>query len=323
MAVTKLFELVNEIQLTNDYWFVRTDSGAHFETFYKNSFVGINWNYVTVEDLKKRSVEDLKNRIIKREDLNPDDPYDKGKATAIYNKLLRFSELKKGDRIIIPSTGSEYLAFGVISDKAIYVDEKQSFQCEYYKRRKVKWFRLEKFEDLDPTVYKIRMSRHAISSINEHAWFIDRIMDSVFTKEGNSHLVLDIQKKGNINLKHLNTMVTEIEKLMQKANDYFELGEDISESYIKLNLQSPGKIEIILKKGFSLIILAAVIASLGGDINHQKSYVDKLPIPANEKKEIQTFIDINRADIDAIDSVMQSLDVPRDRINSGLIDGPN
>jgi len=136
-----LLENVKNIESHRGYWFVRTDSGKNFETFVKNSFIGIGWNGITLEDLRDASLKaaEVKRKIAKRYNIDIDKSSGKGKTTAIYTKLLRFKEFKKGDLIIIPSSNSKLYAFGIIQDNSIYNDIDQTHNCSYYKRRKVEW----------------------------------------------------------------------------------------------------------------------------------------------------------------------------------------
>mgnify|MGYP006141146013 CR=1 FL=1 len=49
-----------------EYWFVRTDNGDNYESFLRNGFIGIGWNEITVEDLRKIDVygESIRQKII-------------------------------------------------------------------------------------------------------------------------------------------------------------------------------------------------------------------------------------------------------------------
>lgn len=310
MALPNLYDLVGEVNTGTDYWFVRTDSGTYFETYLQNGFVGIGWNYITLEDLTKSDV-DVKEKIGRFEKLDLEDSNNKRLVTTIYTKLLRFKNLAKGDRIVIPSAASGQFAFGTIEDKNPYVDADQSFDCEYYKRRRVRWGVVKFIEDLDPNFYKIKMSRHAISSVKENGWLIDKVLESLFVKDGRSHFVLNILKEDPIQLATLTNLVSSITTLSNNINAHFDLGESPDTSAIRLQLQSPGTIEIILEKGKSLIILAAVLSiiSCGGSDDH-------LRIPQGEKDQINDFINLNSHEIDSIRNSMEALEVNKDKINS-------
>lgn len=155
------------------------------------------------------------------------------------------------------------------------------------------------------------MSRHALSSIKDEGWLIDKILESLYVKNGRSHFVLNIEKEGDIQLSSLTTFVSTISRLATKISEHFELGEQPETSAIKLQLQSPGSIEIILEKGKSLIILAAIlsITACSGTDTH-------LNIPQEEKQELHRFMDINEQDINAIKNEMDTLQVNKDKINS-------
>ncbi len=308
-----LFEQVNEIDESDEYWFVRTDSGQFFETYLANDFIAIGWNYITIEDLRG-SDEVVKAKIAKNAKLSLDDSNERGKVTAIYTKLLRFINLKKGDRIIIPSSNSDNYAFGIVASQRTTSDAEQSFDCEYYKRRKIKWLNSSPMSKLDPIFYKIRMSRHAISSVKMYASYIDKQMDALFFKKGNGHFVIDVLTTSDINLKLITQLINLIEEISVQINKKFELDEDISESLIKLNLQSPGKIELILPKGKTLVVFAARLM-----FSSTPTSFEGLPIPKSEKTEIKDFAEEHKKKLETLDSIMNKLSVDRAKINSGVV----
>lgn len=137
IELPNLYALVDVIDVGTDYWFVRTDSGMYFETYLENNFIGIGWNYITLEDLTKSDVE-VKNKIAQHEGLDLSDSDKKRLVTTIYTKLLRFKNLAKGDRVVIPSSGSGEFGFGIVLDRSPYVDVNRTGNCEYYQTKKSK-----------------------------------------------------------------------------------------------------------------------------------------------------------------------------------------
>jgi restriction system protein len=159
----------------------------------------------------------------------------------------------------MPSKSSEILAFGYISDDVIY-NNFDDIDCDYHKRRKVDWILTERLNELDPIFYKIIFSKHAVSKLNGYAKYIDKVVSNVFIKGEHSHLVLDVTTADNIPVEVLYGMITSVRNLTELINTNFNLGDSLSENAIKLNLQSPGNIEFIYKRGKSLLVLSLILS---------------------------------------------------------------
>ena len=81
MIIEDLIKKVTEISLATQYWFVRTDYGENFETYYNNEFIAIGWNNITLEDLKDpNSDERIRTKLIKSENLDPLNKKTKGNS---------------------------------------------------------------------------------------------------------------------------------------------------------------------------------------------------------------------------------------------------
>ncbi|PTQ92405.1 hypothetical protein C8P68_1125 [Mucilaginibacter yixingensis] len=310
MIFEELINHVNNLQADKQYWFVRTDSGLYFDTYTKHDFIGIGWNQITVEDLHKRSEVEIKTKIAQSEGYDLGITKGKGKVSAIYNKLKRFDSLAKGDIVIIPSASSSRYAFGVIEDSTIYVDSKETNDCSYHKRRKVKWLAIKQVSSLDPVFYQIKVSRHAISNIKRFEKYIDNVTDHLYIKEGYGHFVLDIKTQDDINVKALLTLIESLQELAKQINIEFNLNENIDSSSIRLNLQSPGKIEFKLHSGKTLIILAAVLSIASGCTLNS----DQISTADNHK--LEKFVTIHQDTIQQAEQGIDELKVDRDKINA-------
>jgi len=306
MIIDYLVNQVKEIPTKTDYWFVRTDDGKYFETFLKNGFIGIGWNEITLEEIKKgKSSNSLREKIIKSEKLDSSEPSTKGKVTTIINKLTNFVNLKKGDVIVIPSNSSSRLAFGVIEDSKIYLDIDKSNKCNFIKRKKVNWIVVKNMSELDPNFYTIKVSRHTISKVDDYSVFIDSVISSLFIKEDNAHFVLDIKTKKEINVNTLIALINNIQFLTKEINSKFLLGEEIDSNSIRLNLQSPGKIEFKLFSGKSLITLVALLSLTCCNESDDST-----------NTELDSFIATNKVVLEEINQAMDELEVDKQRINS-------
>lgn len=253
------------LETEKDYWFIRTSKGVNFNAFKNHGFIGIGWNYITTQDLRDKSEIQIRSKIaISHAEkgivgLDSNTRAGKTKITSIYNKIKRFESLEEGDLIVIPSKSSEFLAFGYIADNEIYNDFADN-NCEFNKRRKVNWIETKSLAELDPIFYKIIFSKHAVSKINGYAKYIDKVISNVFIKDDESHLVLDVRTVEDIQIEELYGMISSVRKLTELINQEFQLGDNLSDNAIKLNLQSPGNIEFIYERGKSLLVLAMLLS---------------------------------------------------------------
>lgn len=310
MIFEELIKSVEKVESEKGYWFVRTDSGENFQTFIDNEFIGIGWNEISLDDLNKLDPESIKVKIAKIEKLDLSISNNKGRVTSALNKLLIFKNFKKGDLIIIPSENSSHYAFGVIDDDGIYTDTKLSNSCDYYKRRKIKWLEVKNVNTLDPIFYRIKNTRHAISDIKDYQNYIDNVTNNLYLKEGYAHYVMEILTKEDINVDSLLTLIKSIKILSNEINKDFNLNEDVSETSIRLNLQSPGRIEFKLPSGKTLIILATIVGILSG------CAPDKTLLSASDTKKCEKFVAVHDQTIKDIEKSMEELNVKKEEIKN-------
>jgi len=301
MRLEELLARVERISPDRGYWFIRTDSGSNFETFVQNNFIGIGWNEITENDLANKSIGEIKEKIASIEKLDLEIAKGKAQATAIYTKISRFSRLKKGDFILIPSYGSSRLAFGEIADSKVYSDAQIVGNCDYVKRRKVKWLEVKHLDDLDPVFFQIKHPRHAIFDVKEYQPYLDRVTETLYKRNDFVHYVLDIRTRKDIDLDLLLQLMESIKKLTKAINDEFKLDEDQEQLTVKLNLQSPGKLELIRKAGGTLILLAIVLSSCTTG-------------EATGNRKLDDFINVNQPTINKIDTTIKKLEIDKDKI---------
>lgn len=175
--------------------------------------------------------------------------------------------IKGGDIVLIPSHSSFEIAFGVVVSSGTFettIKKNDDFEvCPYRKRKKVKWFDLIRRDKLDPNLYKLMFSQHIITEADLYAEYIDRIANSVFIKDDLAHLVLDVQTTANIKATHLFKMGFE---LLSTFNEFCvdqELPYSSESVDVKLNLRSPGIIELS-GSVVTIIVLGIILVGLAG-----------------------------------------------------------
>lgn len=303
MNIKEILEKVENFSTHRDYWFVRTDYGKNFDFFYEGNYIAISWDYLTVNDIKTKSDSEIKEIIKKNENLDPSNSKQKGKITLFYNRIKAFFNLKKGDIIIVPSRNSNRLAFGEIMDDEPYEDKDALERGSYFKRRKVKWLEQKGIYQLDPIFFQLKTNQHTISDANRFAPYIDKVIGNLFKKGDLTHYVLNIEKTEDINFKDLSGFMDNIEELITNINSELQFNENIDDFFVKINLQSPGKIELIKKVGKSLAILAFFLSVVACkeektemDPQLQKIYDENESVLNDTKTKIDT-LDINISEL--------------------------
>ncbi|RQO32558.1 hypothetical protein DBR32_02890 [Taibaiella sp. KBW10] len=255
---------IYKIDSTIKYWFIRSDGGQNFETYLENDFIAIGWNDITLHDLTQIPAEQAKQKIANVYNLPLDQRSNRNSVTRIYNKLHNFVNLKKGDIFFIPSENSSRLAFGEILTNHVEVSENVIGNCSHYKRRAVKWLTdALPITSLDPTFFKIRKPWHAISEIStDYQYYIDSIIHDLYQKEDSTHFVLRVTQQNEINLVGLSKALTNLVDIMRLVNEQLSLGENIDESTIRINLQSPGLFNIKFS-GSALALAACLLGATG------------------------------------------------------------
>ena len=304
-----LTERFDNLELDKNYWFIRTSKGRNFEAFTNGGFIGIGWNYITAQDLRERTEAEIRVKIALNERNSRGELYDsastkgKTKITSIYNKIRKFEALQEGDLIVIPSRNSEFLSFGFVADSEIYNDF-VDLDCDFYKRRRINWIVTKSLFELDPIFYKIIFSMHAISGLNGYASYIDKVVSHIFVKGDRSHLVMDIRTQEDINMDALTGLMASMKELTAEINSEFQLGEDLSNSSVKLNVQSPGAIEFIYNQGRSILIGAILLAApIVVSCSHGQEA--QASTPAQKYAERVENIQLISDTIDRVDSITE------------------
>jgi restriction system protein len=263
-----LLDFIPQIPTDQQYWFVRTNSGDYYDDFVNEGFIGIGWNKITFEDFNiNRPLGDVvKERY-------PD--------TIKYNHVAKqidtFSRgIKKGDIVLIPSTKSTFIHFGIVQDNEAYEEEEIPVEledidnhpelefnfegvCPYKKRRRVNWIDVKKRDKLDPQLYRLIYSQQTITDAKPYSVFIERALYDFFIKGDKCHMVLHVERKGDIKGNHLVPFMADI---LNIANSNLEENEDGVD--LKVRVQSEGTIELIGLIPTIIFASVAIVGILGG-----------------------------------------------------------
>jgi hypothetical protein len=235
-----------QVDENRGYWLVRTQAGEYHNEFYFDNFVAIDWNEFSdpkiFEDTDKETVVGL---IQKK---YPDNK----QPGLVYNQITRFLyKMKIGDVVMIPSENSSHISFGIITSDVHFTQVSETDvdegKCPFIKRRDVKWIKTVSRESLDPNLYKMMNSHHAINNARDYDEFIDRTLYSFYVKGNKAHIILNIKNKGKIPAVGVTKMVDSIVELVPYLNEIGpEDKRDFQEDDIemKATFNSPGLIAL-------------------------------------------------------------------------------
>lgn len=290
---TNILETLNIPSVSPDrhYWTIRTNGGQYYNDFVLHQYISIAWDYVTLNILNNEEEESIK-RLISMYIADKDNSVDlddedtdgtaKGKITAIYNKIHRFVfEISKGDIVLIPSAKSDSITIAeVIGDTyetTNYVEKhlrddpnSETIPCPYYKRRKINTLKTITKGEMDIYLAKGFSSQHALSNMDEYAPFIDRTIHNIYSKSNELHATIRAGHPKGLTLKEL----VEISKYLEDTTNFIasecEIPFDSSEIEVKLNIHSPGLIELIGIISGSGVILSLLMFTISNMISGGK-----------------------------------------------------
>lgn len=289
---SNLLDLLNIPIVSNDihYWIIRTNGGEYYEDFVLHEYISISWDYVSLNTLYNKTDEEIKRLIEVYEKISSsteidDDEGDgtsKGKITAILNKINRFVfEIDKDDIILIPSKNSDRITIakviGDVYETENYVEtylkenpDTELTPCPYRKRRKIKSLKTITKNEMDIYLAKGFNSQHALSNMDEYAPFIDRTIYGIYSKGDDLHTTIHAGHPNGLTLKELVNLSSYIEKAACTLAEQCEIPFDSSQIEVKLNIHSPGLIELIGALSGGGIILSLLMFALNNLLNGGK-----------------------------------------------------
>lgn len=251
------------------YWFVRTNGGEYYDDYFHEGYIAVGFNSIVDKTAVERAETDdvYKRALYERIKLESEtDDEIQIKPGLIINQLKRFLiEMHPGDIVLIPSENSKFISFGEITSdvEIIKRDDIPEDGCPFIKRRKVRWVKTLKKENLDPYLYKAIMSHHVITDVSDSAAFINRSMSNMYVENGRAHITLRVQSKESVKVADINTLLTCFQDIATKAEFPSEVLEPIAQAELKINVQSPGPVEYITF-GNGLLGIGAILIAING-----------------------------------------------------------
>ena len=290
---SNILELLNipTISPQRHYWIIRTNGGDYYEDFILHQYISIAWDYVTLTTLNNETEEAIK-RLISVYEKNNDEDIDlddeetdgtsKGKITAIYNKIHRFVfEISKGDIVLIPSANSDRITIaevvGDVFETTNYVEmylkenpETELNPCPYAKRRKVNTLKTISKEEMDIYLAKGFSSQHALSNMDDYAQYTDRTIYGIYAKGDQIHSTIHAGHPNGLTLKDLVDLTSYLNESATSIAEQCGIPYDPSTINVKLNIHSPGLIELIGAVAAGGVVISLLMFSINNLVNGGK-----------------------------------------------------
>lgn len=258
------------ISQNKNYWMIRTNGGEYFQTFLDNNFVGIDYDAIpySIIDGAKKEYPNPPDFLAALKAIVKEAYPEEKQPGLIAGQMSKFIyEARRGDIVIIPSTGSSQIAIGEITETPVFFATEAEFEKTQFDgifRKKVKWLRTFSREQLDPYLYRVLFAHQALSNLNSYAEYIERSLHSFFIKDGEAHLVLEIETEEEVHAKDLFYLNAGYLEELDRLSEHFELGVSSSQLEVKIALNSPGKIHFKATSWKAIALLGIVTVCIVG-----------------------------------------------------------
>ncbi|WP_291070602.1 hypothetical protein [Empedobacter sp. UBA5039] len=287
LQVKDIIELLSDnivsIPEYKKYWLIRTQSGNLFDLFVEHKMVGLEHSEINLSEItqicndfnKKESLQKIKQLLVNYyESIDFENDITPQKIGLIAGQIYKFfKEVKIGDIVVIPSTNSEVVSFGEVTENHIAVlntEEKRVFDFDFPLLKRVKWIKELRRTKLDPYFYKVFTSHQAITDISNYAEVIERSLNDLFILNDEAHNVIRIEAEV-IKAKDLFGLGYELLDLIDDFCEYYSIDGVSSDDFeVTININSPGKIDFksLSKKGIG--VAAFVLLLTGGGLKYKE-----------------------------------------------------
>lgn len=320
-AIDEFIEELPFVSKEVNYWLVRTSGGDFYDDFIKGNYIAIGYDRINLLDVKTSFSEDKLKFIGSLSNIIKSRYKDSEKRPGFSaSQIIKFvTEIKKGDIVLIPDQNSNNIYYGEVSETATYLQEGPEFegdQCPYRKRKRVSWIKSQPRWKMEPSLYKLLFSHTAITAANSYSDQINQVLYSFYIKEDVAHLILNVKAENHVKANDLFHMGGLTLALFDEFCEEEELPFNSSNFNVKLNVQSPGFIDLSGVDVSGIILLGVIIVGIVGGgfevqwgrhgkaklkteglIEKVKSFLDR---KSKTKKAKSTMVDLQ---VDAPDEI--------------------
>lgn len=273
---------ITEIPTSKKYWLIRTQSGSLYETFIDNNFVGLDHREVSLKQLSNSKElfrdnhshfqDSIKTAVLKyyisddREDIE----ISPQKVGLIAGQIFRFYEqVKAGDIVIIPSSNSDVVSFGLVTENNIasFTDEesRRFDTTTQFLNKRVKWISEISRRSLDPNIFRMFTAHHAITDVSKYADVIERSLHDFFILDNDAHLIINVQTADEIKAKDLFGLGYNFLEIFDDIAAELKIdGVSSNDLEVKVNLNSPGKIDLKSSIKKTTVLAGIILLVCGG-----------------------------------------------------------
>lgn len=271
---SQLNDLVDKIiSVSNkrNYWLIRTQAGIRYPLFTDKGYVSIGHKEVSLSFLNenKKAYPNASKQLLdaikeKVREYHIADHYDKRTISLIASQIAKFAYgIQKGDIIIIPSSNSDDICFGIIESGDWMLADYSSLGDPSVLKKSVRWIKEIPRRRLDPYLYKMFLAHQAVNKVNDYAEIIERSINDLFILDEEAHIVINVESY-KIAAKDLFGLGQQLLDLVDKVAEEFDFDISSSDFQVSININSPGKIDIKSKIKKATLVLGAILFVCGG-----------------------------------------------------------
>lgn len=272
-----------------EYWFIRTNGGSWYNEFLNENHCTIIDSEIDLKKLKElKSKSEISKELHRINDKKIKKIKDKAKKIKTSKELLKAElqketkskrsitieanriynfvhGIKKNDLIIIPSKSSQEYQIGLVASEVKKYDDNQMSKIKvrsfkYDKNgqkiknynnsnnrtyRKIIWLKTIKRKQVDPSILNHLNMHQAIANLSDFKNLLNHLISPVYIQNEKLHISVKVDRKNGID----NDLWLDFHKLIKLVEK--ETESKIDE--IKVDVQSPGLIEIVLNIDFQEI----------------------------------------------------------------------
>lgn len=267
--IEQLGNLIYNINPDKHYWFFRTMGGTYYDEYVSRGYIAFGYDGITMKDLKNIPERDDMARAylkIRLQELNKE-MTDSHTAKAAGQIVRFYRGLAVGDVVVAPSYQSKKFAIGIIESE-MYEDSGKHAEgeCQFIKRRKVRWEKEVWRSELDPKAILAFGNQQTMSSIDEYAEYIDRKICKLYSKGDKTYLVLSGQRLPD------NQTVTDKQHLTTHFSPYHQ-GREVAMTPRPFH---PSILRLPLPKLYIMSTLARRVAAKNITHDHRTTHTQKI-----------------------------------------------
>lgn len=270
-VIEQILESCPEIKSDARYWYIRTNGGQYFSPFREEGIIGLDYDLLKLADVKgdltiKEEQIKLTDRVkgLYQEHKRP------GLITSHLTKLKE--EIKTGDFIVIPNVSSVTFSIGVVTGKKmeeskirVFNHRTNLYRTQKVFSRRVKWVADIPWSKVDPRLERSFRGQQTIVEVTDQSHWMDILLYDFFKKDDTYHFILKVDTEDEIPMKTLRHLMGDLEEIETVGSEAVgaEVTDDIKS---KVNINSPGYIELISNSETLVLIALGVYTLVGGQI---------------------------------------------------------